>query len=60
MLERESGAGTDRLETEHSKEGSKTMQTVSMTSHVSFSDHHTRYLNAISFNEWHERSMAFP
>jgi hypothetical protein len=60
MLERESGAGTGKSETEHSKEGSKTLQTVIMTSHISFSDDHTRYLNVVSFNKWHGRSMAFP
>jgi hypothetical protein len=36
MLERESGTGTGKSETEHSNEGSKTLQTVSMTSHISF------------------------
>jgi len=60
MLERESGAGTDKLEMEHSKEGSKTVQTVSITSHISFSDDHTRHLNSVSSDKWHERSMAFP
>jgi hypothetical protein len=59
MLERKSGADTDKSETEHSKEGNKTLQTVIMTSHISFSDDHTRYLNAVSFNKWNKRSMAF-
>jgi len=47
MLERKCGAGIGKSETEHSKEGSKTLQTVIMTSHISFSDDHTRYLNAV-------------
>jgi hypothetical protein len=60
MLEKESVLLHFKWETEHSKEASKTMQTESMTTHMSFSDDdHMWYLNATSFNRPQEKKYGF-